>query len=68
MGPTGATGPVGATGPAGPITSGSVVMLPAVNGVAPTAPGGYVFKGFMLLTAKANGGGSATSYAVYTKS
>jgi hypothetical protein len=32
-------------------------MLPAVNGAAPTAPAGYVFKGFMLLTTKANGGG-----------
>jgi hypothetical protein len=52
----------------GRITAGSVVMLPAVNGVAPTAPAGYTFKGFMLLSPKANGGGPATSYAVYTKS
>jgi len=52
---------------AGP-PSGSVVMLPAAGGVAPPAPAGYVFKGFVLLATKANGGGSATSYAVYTKS
>ena len=56
------------TGSASTTTPGSVVMLPAVNGVAPAAPAGYVFKGFMLLSPKANGGGSGTSYAVYTKS
>jgi hypothetical protein len=54
------------TGSASP--PGSVVMLPVSGGVAPPAPAGYVFKGFVLLTAKANGGGATTSYAVYTKS
>jgi hypothetical protein len=54
------------TGSASP--PGSVVMLPVSGGVAPPAPAGYVFKGFVLLTAKANGGGGTTSYAVYTKS
>jgi hypothetical protein len=43
-------------------------MLPVAGGVAPPPPAGYVFKGFVPLTAKANGGGAVTSYAVYTKS
>jgi hypothetical protein len=54
------------TGSASP--PGSVVMLPVSGGVAPPAPAGYVLKGFVLLAAKANGGGGTTSYAVYTKS
>ena len=73
MGPageTGATGPMGAlgpVGPAGPITLGSTVMLPVSGTAAPPAPAGYVFQGFVLLMAKANGGGATTSYAVYAK-
>jgi hypothetical protein len=52
----------------GSITPGSVVMLAAGSGgAAPPPPAGYSFKGFALLTAKANGGGGMTSYAVYTK-
>jgi hypothetical protein len=50
------------TGSASP--PGSVVMLPAASGVAPPAPAGYSFKGFVLLATKANGGGMTTSYAV----
>jgi hypothetical protein len=53
------------TGSASP--RGSVVMLPVSGGVAPAAPAGYSFKGFILLMAKANGGGATTSFAVYTK-
>jgi hypothetical protein len=67
IGPQGPQGPQGPAGPAGPITPGSVVMLPATGGTAPPPPAGYSFKGFILLTAKANGGGVQTSYAVYTK-
>lgn len=66
-GATGAIGPVGPVGPQGPITPGSVVMLPASSNTAPPAPAGYTFQGFTLLTAKANGGGATTSFAVYTK-
>ena len=58
----------GQLGTASASPPGSVVMLPTAGGVAPPAPAGYVFKGFILLAAKANGGGAATSYAVYTKS
>ena len=69
-GPQGPPGPIGATGPqgpAGPITSGSVVMLQVVNNVTPPPPAGYTFLGYTLLASKPNGGGSQTSYAVYTK-
>jgi len=58
----------GQLGTASASPPGSVVMLPTAGGVAPPAPAGYVFKGFILLAAKANGGGPPTSYAVYTKS
>ncbi len=58
----------GQLGTASASPPGSVVMLPTAGGVAPPAPAGYVFKGFIVLAAKANGGGPATSYAVYTKS
>ena len=70
IGLTGQQGPIGLTGPqgpAGPTTFGSTVMLPAVLGTAPPTPAGYTFRGFVLLAAKANGGGAVTSYAVYTK-
>ncbi len=65
-GPAGQQGPQGTQGPAGPIIPGSVIMLPAVGGVAPPAPAGYSFKGLLLL-AKTGGGGSITTVAVYTK-
>ena len=67
MGFPGAQGPQGQTGPAGPITTGSVVMLPSIGGVAPVAPAGYSLRGFSLVYPKANGGGSPMSFAVYTK-
>ena len=41
-------------------------MLPVSGGTAPPAPAGYVFQGFMQLSAKPNGG-PPTSYAVYVK-
>jgi hypothetical protein len=66
-GAAGAQGPQGPMGPAGPITPGSVVMLSPNGSAAPPAPAGYTFKGFMVLSAKANGGGAQTSVAVYTK-
>lgn len=68
-GPVGAIGPVGSIGPAGPITLGSVVMLPVPGTMAPPAPAGYAFQGFVSLTTKANGGllSPTKSYAVYTK-
>lgn len=67
IGPAGQQGPIGLTGPAGPTTFGSSVMLPATGNTAPAAPAGYTFRGFILVAAKANGGGTVTSYAVYTK-
>jgi len=58
----------GQLGTASASPPGSVVMLPTAGGVAPPAPAGYVFKGFVFLSTKANGGGPTTGYAVYTKS
>jgi hypothetical protein len=42
-------------------------VLAVVNGTAPPPPAGYTLKGFTLLASKPNGGGVATSYAVYAK-
>jgi len=67
QGPLGNTGPQGPQGIPGPITTGSSVMLPLVNGTAPPPPTGYAFRGYTLLASKPNGGGQVTSYAAYTK-